>query len=271
MTNRKAWIYGLVSSADREEMRYIGVSINPEERLKNHLWGVKWESERNRHKINWINSVIHAGYLVDLVILSEFSSEHEAYAAEDSFLVEYRKRGNRLTNISIGGRGGILVADDRLDEFYRKRAEIQGTEAHKLKLSQSRLEALTDPEKRARLMKHVERLNSDPLKSEKISRGLKKAEESNDFRARANDTRRTSENREKARIRSKELNGTKESKSIASEHAKRGWAALSPEQRRDRILKTKLGIDFRKAKLNGWVLTITSITHLCKESREDTI
>lgn len=63
-------------------------------------------------------------------------------------------------------------------------------------------------------------------------------------------------------------NGTSdpEARKVSSSHAKRGWDALTPEQRRDRIIKGRLGTNLSWAKKHGRVLSLTPKHCTCKES-----
>lgn len=265
--SKTAWVYGLYASDMPEEIRYIGVTIEPKVRLRRHVWSRNWQNETNLHKKRWIDQVLARSSTVEMKLLVEFMSEHEAYAAEDSFLAEYRARGSVLVNIAKGGRGGVVVAEQDLQEFYRRRAEIQATPEHRDKLSKSRMRALEDPDKRAALTEHVTRINSDPKRVEKIVAGQRRAAQTNDFRAKADATRRLPENREAARKRATELNSTAESRVAAASHAKRGWDALTPEQRTNRILKTKLTRNFQRASKLERVLELAPIVHTCKDRK----
>jgi hypothetical protein len=263
--SRDTWIYGLFASDRPDEIRYIGVSVDPVARLKNHVRSINYASEKNPHKVRWIKSALSRGATIESHRLAQFFSEHDAYASEDDFIIEYVRRGHKLTNKSKGGRGGVLVPDAELDEFYIRRAESTRSESTRSKMSAKARESFQRP---GRYELHVEMVRANAASAEfrsLISDGLANSEKALLARENANATRRTEENRDAARARAAEQFSTEESKESARSHAKSGWANATPEQRSARILKTKLGIDLRKAKKNGWVLDLTPTVHICKE------
>jgi hypothetical protein len=107
----KEWvIYGLVDPRSNE-LRYIGKSCVPHDRLTIHLKEARYAREaRSANKVfrrhNWINSLLSAGVSPQLEIL-----EHEAegrgswQAAERAWIKFFRDCGVDLVNGTDGGDG----------------------------------------------------------------------------------------------------------------------------------------------------------------------
>jgi len=98
MTEGKVFIYGLVDPRNGE-IRYIGKTDNPPERLRGHQKDKKITKKRS-----WIVSLRRKGLKPVLVILQKVSKEkwREAERFQISF---FRQRGFDLTNSTDGGDG----------------------------------------------------------------------------------------------------------------------------------------------------------------------
>lgn len=167
--------------------------------------------------------MVSAGHTVELRLLAEYRSEHEAYASEDEIIRTYRANGHPLTNMARGGRGGIVVAPEDLEEFYAKRAESIRSEATRAKMSAAKKVEFQDADRYSKHLQMVRANAVDPKHRKLISEGQKRAELSNDFRSKANETRRLPENREAARIRAKLSSSTPEAIERSRIAAKKRW------------------------------------------------
>lgn len=230
---RPAWVYGLYSTDDPENIRYIGVSIRPLIRLTTHRSDINSlvAFKNNPHKVRWMRLATASGATIELKLLSEFPAEHEAYASEDSFIDEYKSKGHPLTNKAKGGRGGVVVPETELEGFHARRSAILQTPEHRAKMSVIKKKEFEAPERYTKHVDMVRRNASSPEWREAVSQGQKIALESNDFRAKANATRRLPENREKARNKSLELSKCDIALQRSKDGAKKRWDNTPKDQR----------------------------------------
>lgn len=92
------FIYAL-KEPDTGEIRYIGKSGDPKDRLRGHIKDSKREST---HKANWIRRLLKAESAPVLEILDEVSMD-EWKSWEVAYIEFFREQGNDLTNHTIGG------------------------------------------------------------------------------------------------------------------------------------------------------------------------
>ena len=93
------YIYALVDPSTKQ-IRYIGKSIRPRERLTNHC------NEQSRTwRTNWIRSVLAQGKRPHLLILEELAPDADWKPAERRWIAQGRKMGWPLTNCTDGGDG----------------------------------------------------------------------------------------------------------------------------------------------------------------------
>lgn len=95
MDNR-CFLYCLFDK-DNCKIRYIGVSIQPEQRFKNHQYESKNISTSNLGKSKWLNTVKELGYKI---LFS--GTEEECYQKEIEIINKYKKKRN-LVNSTVGG------------------------------------------------------------------------------------------------------------------------------------------------------------------------
>lgn len=92
-------IYAL-TCPDTGEIRYIGKSIRPKERLANHMNEVS-----NCHRSNWLQSLKKQGKRAGLTILQVLADDEPWQEWEKSWIRYGREVGWRLTNNTEGGDG----------------------------------------------------------------------------------------------------------------------------------------------------------------------
>jgi hypothetical protein len=142
----KVYIYGLVDPRN-SAIRYVGKSIRPKERLKDHI---QRASRSRRRKARWINSLCAIGLQPQLVYLEETIDEF--WEDRERWWIKHCKElGYDLTNHTEGGDGV-----HKPDEESRKR------------LSESRKKLFTNAEFKSK-MQEVYR---NPERRRKISEGL---------------------------------------------------------------------------------------------------
>jgi FtsZ-interacting cell division protein YlmF len=108
-------IYGLSSSSDPENIRYIGKAIDIKKRLKRHL--SSYELKRDTHKNRWIKLELLNGN--DIISTELYRFENENWQnVEIEWIDKYKKLGYKLTNSTIGGNGSLLT-----NEQIKKRSE----------------------------------------------------------------------------------------------------------------------------------------------------
>lgn len=101
-------IYGLSSSSDVEDIRYIGKSSNIENRLKRHL--SKYCLKDDSYKNNWIKSELISNNTIIITTIEEVT-ESNWQDREIFWISEYKKLGYNLTNLTAGGEGFNLTND----------------------------------------------------------------------------------------------------------------------------------------------------------------
>ena len=96
---KTTYIYSL--SDENNNIRYIGKSNNPKNRLYSHLK----EDKSNPHKYNWLKSIIKRGFYPILTIIEEVQFE-DWQIREKYWISHFRLNGFDLLNITDGGDGG---------------------------------------------------------------------------------------------------------------------------------------------------------------------
>jgi hypothetical protein len=94
------YIYALVDP-ETEEIRYIGKSIRPSERLANHIN----EPQSNCHRSHWLHSLKAKGLKPILLIIEELSGNWPWQEAERYWIAFGHAQGWPLTNNTSGGDG----------------------------------------------------------------------------------------------------------------------------------------------------------------------
>lgn len=147
----KAFIYGLYSTDNPEEIRYVGKTIRPlRERLHNHIY----ESKTGKsHKSNWIRLVNSKNLEIKIVII-DIVWKHDWEFWEIFWIAEYKRRGYKLTNTSPGGgintespnSRGVVVLD--LNGKYKDVYESISSCSTALNIDRRRIEDCLRPANR---------------------------------------------------------------------------------------------------------------------------
>lgn len=104
------YIYALVDPRDGD-VRYIGKSVDPKQRLRKHIHKARKENPGNLYRYDWICSVLSDGYRPILEIIEEVS-EDGWREAERTWIKYGREQGWPLTNIENGGCGPGMVSKE---------------------------------------------------------------------------------------------------------------------------------------------------------------
>lgn len=96
------YIYALIDPRD-DKIRYIGKSIDPDQRYIQHLN----DKKSNKAKVGWINRMANRGYEPTLKVL-EVANERNWEERERWWIERGREFGWKLFNISPGGGGSGL-------------------------------------------------------------------------------------------------------------------------------------------------------------------
>ena len=103
------FIYSLSSSAEPDNIRYIGKAKNLKDRLRRHLGKYYLNSEIN-HKNNWIKSELSKG---NTILIREIESVNEENWIEREiyWIEQYKQLGFKLVNTTEGGEGITLTPE----------------------------------------------------------------------------------------------------------------------------------------------------------------
>lgn len=132
----KVFIYDL-SDPRTGEVRYIGKSVNPRERLATHI-----RESRNGSKLHsrrWIAGIIASGGLPILGTL-EISEDAEANNAERLWIASFKLMGARLTNRTFGGDGqsqGYMPSQETRDKISRSLTGRKNTSEQNARLKKA--------------------------------------------------------------------------------------------------------------------------------------
>lgn len=102
MTNRICYIYSL-SCPKSNEIRYIGKTYSPGNRLATHVYQAK--QGRKGYSSNWIRTLLSYNTTPIMSIIAA-CGEHNWEQVEKKYIKEYRNKGYNLTNILEGGNDG---------------------------------------------------------------------------------------------------------------------------------------------------------------------
>jgi hypothetical protein len=95
----RKYIYAL-GDPETEQIRYIGKSIRPRERLQNHMNEVS-----NCHRSHWLQSLKKKGITPELFILEEITGHWPWQESERYWIARFKALGCPLTNNTSGGDG----------------------------------------------------------------------------------------------------------------------------------------------------------------------
>ena len=115
--SKTVFIYAL-KEPDTGEIRYIGKSIDPEERLKTHI---RLARKEDSHKARWIRKLLESGFKPVLEIVDEVPDEFWQQW-EAAYIDFFRGEGFLLVNGTSGGDGSERGVE-KSEEHRRKIGE----------------------------------------------------------------------------------------------------------------------------------------------------
>lgn len=116
------FVYCLVDSREPEQIRYIGITVQPRVRLGCHL--SKCTNE-GWHKSNWIRGVLNEGASILLGVIASGLDHGDATALEVQLIAQHRRVGDKLTNLTDGG-DGVTGAKQSDEAKAKKSASLKG-------------------------------------------------------------------------------------------------------------------------------------------------
>lgn len=99
ISNKTVYIYGLVDPVSNK-IRYVGKSIDPESRLKQHI-----KDQSHVYRTCWIHSLLERGLKPTYIILEMVKPGNDWEVRERYWIVKGYEEGWRLTNLTSGGDG----------------------------------------------------------------------------------------------------------------------------------------------------------------------
>lgn len=97
-------LYALVSTSNVDDIRYIGITGRS---LRDRLYEHK-SCKDNNYKDRWIKSELKKGFSIKLIPLVTNISKQDIFDLEIKTIANYKDKGFKLTNLSIGGTGGAI-------------------------------------------------------------------------------------------------------------------------------------------------------------------
>lgn len=257
------YIYAL--RCPKGEIRYIGKSRDPHERLREHIRTAK--SGVTHHCANWIRKLLKGGEEPSVEVLFEVPEGESWQEAEISQIALHRAQGHRLTNATAGGEGAVITcpiikeksrqasiraharpevkAKDSANSLanwarpeYREKHAAAMQEAFarpevKARKSAASLKVWEDPKHKAAMSDKHKEINSDP---EYVASRIAKAAISNlkpEVRAQRSDSAKAANRRpdvlEKNRLKQLEKWQDPEYRFKQSEARKASWARRRAE------------------------------------------
>lgn len=162
MDMRPVYIYGL-ADPDTNEIRYIGKSVRPFDRLANHM-----NDKSKCHRAHWLQSLKAQNKRPNLVLLEMIQGEWPWQESERYWIARGRALGWRLTNNTSGGDG---VSDLPKEARERMRQAWLGRK-HKPET----LEKLSKASKGRRKTQEAKDYMSELMKGRRITWGDKISE-----------------------------------------------------------------------------------------------
>lgn len=97
-------------------IRYIGQTVNPDNRYRNHIYGAK--KNNKTHKERWIIQLLRKNLMPIFVILWEEVMTANAANDFETYMIQYYKDiGYNLTNMEDRGRNNPIIETTKVYQF----------------------------------------------------------------------------------------------------------------------------------------------------------
>jgi hypothetical protein len=159
-------IYALVDPRTNE-VRYIGKSVNPEQRYTVHLAYARKGTQT--YACRWIKGLLNEGLAPQLNILESDISTDRIDEREIWWIAEGARLGWRLTNMTEGGDGGAYKYPEsaaKISAANKGKRKPPRSEEHRRNQSLSHMGKTLSPESRAKLSASLMGHASKPMSEE---------------------------------------------------------------------------------------------------------
>lgn len=146
------YIYGLSSSQEENNIRYVGYTNNPQKRKWDHITESR-ALKTYRHK--WIQSILKEGNSLSLSVLRE-TTEAEKGKAETETILLLKSVGANLVNGNNGGLGGKSPTKEVREKLSK--SKIGNTWNKGRMPSETNLKALLEAAKRPKSKEHINKI-----------------------------------------------------------------------------------------------------------------
>lgn len=163
------------------EVRYVGKSVNPKERLASHIRAAKQGDVV--HCRRWIAGLLAEGMRPAMQVVAQCPDNYAANLAERTLIKERRALGSHLTNRTDGGDGqspGYQWSEQARDRLRQSVLGRKHTEQAKAALRAT----LSKPEQREARSQRSLALMSDPVLRAKCAAGRRGMPASEDTKRR---------------------------------------------------------------------------------------
>lgn len=121
------YVYVLTDPRYPDDVRYVGVTVNPQRRMREHILEAK--NGKRSHRANWIRSLLNDELLPIMAEIDETNNE-EWQQCEVAWIAYYREMGCDLVNSTDGGEG--VRGHIKSEEHRRKQSEAMSGEKNSL-------------------------------------------------------------------------------------------------------------------------------------------
>lgn len=139
------YIYALL--CPRGEIRYIGKTLNPKNRLQKHI-SLAASGKHQYHAARWIRSLLRKGEEPHLEIVCEVPEGESWVGYETEAIRMFREEGHRLTNSTGGGEGVTALSPEAMARRTAAVKITKSTPEHKAQASASQKAASARPGRR---------------------------------------------------------------------------------------------------------------------------
>lgn len=106
---KKNYLYCLVDPREKYNIRYIGITNNPERRIKEHI---KLSTKKTTHKDCWISNLMQQRTKPELIILEESFYKEVILLLEIFAISKCLSLGFHLTNSTTGGENSYTFTEE---------------------------------------------------------------------------------------------------------------------------------------------------------------